>query len=72
MEHLEEEIIDFWHYVYALRLRLKDDYSAALMELNNKPKIPKSIGASPINIIQIQRSGFSRNIIHNVTFGNFA
>ena len=23
--HLEEEIIDLWHYVYALRLRLKDD-----------------------------------------------
>ena len=25
LEHLEEEIIDLWHYVYALRLRLKDD-----------------------------------------------
>ena len=24
LEHLEEEIIDLWHYVYALRLRLKD------------------------------------------------
>ena len=23
--HLEEEIIDLWHYVYALRLRLNDD-----------------------------------------------
>ena len=23
--HLEEEIIDLWHYVYDLRLRLKDD-----------------------------------------------
>jgi hypothetical protein len=25
LAHLEEEIIDLWHYVYALRLRLKDD-----------------------------------------------
>ena len=25
LEHLEEEIIDLWHYVYDLRLRLKDD-----------------------------------------------
>ena len=25
LEHLEVEIIDLWHYVYALRLRLKDD-----------------------------------------------
>ncbi len=25
LEHLEEEIIDLWHYVYALKLRLKDD-----------------------------------------------
>ena len=25
LQHLEEEIIDLWHYVYALRLRLKDD-----------------------------------------------
>ena len=24
LAHLEEEIIDLWHYVYALRLRLKD------------------------------------------------
>ena len=24
LEHLEEEIIDLWHYVYALRLKLKD------------------------------------------------
>ena len=24
LEHLEEEIIDLWHYVYALRLRLKE------------------------------------------------
>ena len=24
LEHLKEEIIDLWHYVYALRLRLKD------------------------------------------------
>ena len=24
LEHLEEEIIDLWHYVYALRLRLQD------------------------------------------------
>ena len=24
LEHLEEEIIGLWHYVYALRLRLKD------------------------------------------------
>jgi hypothetical protein len=24
LEHLEEDIIDLWHYVYALRLRLKD------------------------------------------------
>ena len=24
LEHLEEEIIDLWQYVYALRLRLKD------------------------------------------------
>ena len=23
--HLEEEIIDLWHYEYASRLRLKDD-----------------------------------------------
>ena len=27
LAHLEEEIIDLWHYVYALRLRLKDDKS---------------------------------------------
>ena len=25
LAHLEEEIIDLWHYVYAMRLRLKDD-----------------------------------------------
>ena len=25
LAHLEEEIIDLWHYVYALRLRMKDD-----------------------------------------------
>ena len=25
LAHLEEETIDLWHYVYALRLRLKDD-----------------------------------------------
>ena len=25
LEHLEEEIIDLWHYVYALRLRLNDE-----------------------------------------------
>ena len=25
LAHLEEEIIDLWHYVYVLRLRLKDD-----------------------------------------------
>ena len=25
LAHLEEEIIDLWHYVCALRLRLKDD-----------------------------------------------
>ena len=25
LEYLEEEIIDLWHYVSALRLRLKDD-----------------------------------------------
>ena len=25
LEHLEEKIIDLWHYVYALRLRLQDD-----------------------------------------------
>ena len=25
LAHLEEEIIDLWHYVYALRLRLKDE-----------------------------------------------
>ena len=25
LAHLEKEIIDLWHYVYALRLRLKDD-----------------------------------------------
>ena len=25
LAHLEEEIIDLWHYVYALRLRLKED-----------------------------------------------
>ena len=25
LEHLEEEIIGLWHYVYALRLQLKDD-----------------------------------------------
>ena len=25
LAHLEEEIIDLWHYVYALRLRLMDD-----------------------------------------------
>ena len=25
LAHVEEEIIDLWHYVYALRLRLKDD-----------------------------------------------
>ena len=24
LAHLEEEIIDLWHYVYALRLRLQD------------------------------------------------
>ena len=24
LAHLEEEIIDLWHYVYALRLRLKE------------------------------------------------
>ena len=25
LAHLEEEIIDLWHYVYALRLRLNDE-----------------------------------------------
>ena len=25
LAHLEEEIIDLWHYVFALRLRLKDE-----------------------------------------------
>ena len=25
LEHLEEKIINLWHYVFALRLRLKDD-----------------------------------------------
>lgn len=25
LAHLEEEIIDLWHYVYALRLRLRDE-----------------------------------------------
>jgi len=25
LAHLEEEIIDLWHYVYALRLRYKDE-----------------------------------------------
>ena len=25
LAHLEEGIIDIWHYVYALRLRVKDD-----------------------------------------------
>ena len=25
LAHLEEDIIDLWHYVYALRLRMKDD-----------------------------------------------
>ena len=25
LEHLEEEIIALWHYVYALRLRLTDE-----------------------------------------------
>ena len=25
LAHLEEEIIDLWHYVYAMRLRLKED-----------------------------------------------
>ena len=25
LAHLEEKIIDLWHYVYALRLRLNDE-----------------------------------------------
>jgi len=30
LEHLEEEIIDLWHYVYALKWRLKDQYQSDL------------------------------------------
>ena len=30
LEHLEEEIIDLWHYAYAVKWRLKDQYQSDL------------------------------------------